>query len=256
MWIAFTREVSPSITRCELTHQARSPIDLALARAQHRAYVEALVALGAEVRALPPAPELPDAVFVEDGAVVLDELAVITRPGAASRRAETESIAAALASERPLAFLREPATLDGGDVLRLGRTLYVGLGGRTNEVALEQLAALVSPHGYDVVGVPVRGCLHLKSAVTEAATGLLLVHPACVDPACFPGFRALEVDPSEPAAANVLRVGEGAIYSTSHPRTRERLERAGVRLRPVDASEVEKAEGAVTCCSLVLRARA
>ena len=126
MWIAITRPVSASLAHCELTHLAREPIDVPRARAQHAAYERLLGSLGASLVRVGPAPDLPDAVFIEDTAVVLDELAVVTRPGAASRRPETDAVASVLASYRPLRTMTAPATLDGGDVLRLGRTLYVG----------------------------------------------------------------------------------------------------------------------------------
>ncbi len=253
MTLALTRAVSEAIARCELTHLAREPIDLARARAQHEAYEDALRRAGCFVTRLPEEPELPDAVFVEDLAVVLDELAVVTRPGAASRRPEAVTVAAALARLRPLVTLREPATLDGGDVLRAGRTLFVGRSSRSNTEGLAQLEAAVAPFGYRVEPVAVEGCLHLKSAATPVAPGVLLVQPAWVDPAAFgPGFEVIEVDPGEPFAANALRVRDTVIHAAAFPRTRARLESHRIRVVPVDVSELAKAEGAVTCCSLVL----
>ena len=250
-----TREVSPSLGRCELTHLERAPIAIGPARAQHAGYEALLESLGCRLIRLPADPDLPDSVFVEDTAVVLDEVAVIARPGAASRRPETAAVAGALAPFRPLLRLEDPATLDGGDVLVLGRTLYVGLSSRTSAAAADQLGRLLSPYGYAVVPVSVAGCLHLKSAVTRAGEDLLLLNPAWVDPSAFPGRRTLEVDPAEPFAANVLAIGGQVVSPDSFPRTRRRLEAAGVRVRPVDMTELQKAEGAVTCCSLVFRAR-
>lgn len=253
MIVAITREVSPSIARCELTHLEREPIDVELARAQHAAYEDCLRRAGCEVIRLPAEPGLPDAVFVEDLAIVLDEMAVVTRPGAASRRAEAGSVAEALARHRPVATLPAPATLDGGDVLRVGRTLYIGRTARTNGEGIARLAEVVAPFGYGVVEVPVEGCLHLKSAVTLAADGLLLVQAGWVSPAAFdPALEQLEVDPGEPYAANVLRVRETLIMPAAFPRTRERLESRGLRVTTVDVSELAKAEGAVTCCSLIV----
>ena len=167
--VAVTRAVPESLTDCELTHLRRVPIDITVARAQHGEYERTLAALGCEIVQVPAADELPDSVFVEDTAIVLDEIAIITRPGAAPRRPETAAVAATLGAFRQLQFLSEPATLDGGDVLRLGRVLYVGLGTRTNAAGVQQLADFVSPHGYDVRTVTVDDCLHLKSAVTEVA---------------------------------------------------------------------------------------
>lgn len=253
-WIAFTRDVSPTITRCELTHVARSPIDVDLARVQHRAYEELLTSLGCEVRRVTPAPEHPDAVFIEDTAVIVDEIAVITRPGSEARRDEVVAVAHALAPLRPLARIEPPATLDGGDVLAIGRSVYVGESGRTNADGIAQLRAALTSFGYAVRGVPVAGCLHLKSAVTAVDDATLLLNPAWVNAAAFGEYRLLTVDEAEPMAANVLRVGSELIHGASYPRTLERLHAAGFHPYTVDASELAKAEGAVTCCSLVLRA--
>ena len=250
--IAFTRPVPEALARCELTHLARAPIDLSLARAQHAGYERVLGSLGCALRRLPPAHGLADSVFVEDTAVVLDEVAVIARPGAASRRAETRGTAAALTGIRPLTFIVEPATLDGGDVLRLGRTLYVGAGARTTRDGVRQLAAAVGLHGYEVRAVEVRDCLHLKSAATEIAPGLVLVNPGWIDPHVFEAHRALPVDPAEPAAANVLRIGDTLVCASAYERTSARLEAAGLTVCPVDMSELAKAEAGVTCCSLII----
>lgn len=250
--IAITRAVSRAMERCELTHLERRAIDLDLARAQHAAYERALRDAGCEVRQLAEQPALADSVFVEDTAVVLDELAVLTRPGAQSRRGEVESMAEALAPLRELRRIDAPATLDGGDVLRLDRVLYVGASARSNAGGVEQLRRCVAPFGYRVEAVPVRGCLHLKSAVTRVAPGLLLVNPDWVGARHFPGHRTLAVDPAEPFAANALPVGGALLYSASFPKTAGRLRRAGVDVRLVEMSETEKAEGAVTCCSVVV----
>lgn len=253
-WIAFTRDVSPAIARCELTHVARTPIDVNVARDQHRAYEMLLASLGCEVRRVVPAPAHPDAVFIEDTAVVLDEVAVIARPGAATRRQEVLAVAEVLATLRPLARLEAPATLDGGDVLVIGRAVYVGETGRTNAAGIAQLRAALAPFGYAVHAVPVTGCLHLKTAATALDDTTVLLNPAWVSAAGFSSFRVLAVDEAEPMAANVLRVGNELVYGASFPRTLERLRAAGFHPQPVDVSELAKAEGAVTCCSLVLRA--
>ncbi|HKQ62781.1 MAG TPA: arginine deiminase family protein [Candidatus Polarisedimenticolaceae bacterium] len=252
MTLVLTRAVGAAIERCELTHLARAPIDVARARRQHRAYEACCEALGCEVRRLAEEPDLPDAVFVEDAAVVLDELAVITRPGAATRRPETRSIAAALAPHRPLRQIEPPATLEGGDVLRVGRRLFVGLSTRSNAAAADQLAAFVGPYGYTVTPVPVSHCLHLKSAVTAIDPNTLLLDPGWVSPAAFAGLELLEIDPAEPFAANALRLRGELIYPAAFPRTRRRLEARGFAVRVVDVSELAKAEGGVTCCSLVV----
>ena len=252
MPIAITRKVSPGIVRCELTHLRREPINVALATRQHEAYERCLAQLGCRIVSLPAEPNLPDSVFVEDVAVVLDELAVVTRPGAESRRAETALIARVLERFRPVAAIRAPGTLDGGDVLRVGRRVFAGLSARSNREGIEQLRALLLPNGYSVEALPVSGCLHLKSAATQVRPDAVLFNPLWVDRAAFEGYERLEVDPVEPDAANALLVGAGVIYPTAFPRTADRLERAGVPLVQTDVSELAKAEGAVTCCSLIL----
>lgn len=252
MILALVRAISPRIESCELSHLERTPIDLQRATWQHARYLDTLRGLGCRVEQLPPLPDSPDGVFVEDTAVVLDELAVIARPGALSRRAETASVAEALRPYRPLAWIGEPGTLDGGDVLRSGRTLFVGMTARTDAEGARQLARAVLPAGYRVHTVAVSGCLHLKSAATEVAEGTLLLNPAWVDSTQFPGRRLIHIDPAEPFAANALRVGDAVLHAAEFPRTGTRLDAAGIRLTTVEAGELAKAEGGVTCCSIVL----
>jgi len=251
--IAVTREVSRALEHCELSYQERRAIDLDLARTQHRAYEDALVSLGCELRSLPELPDHPDSVFVEDTAVVLDEVAVITRPGAESRRGETTSMVDVLRGYRRLVTVAAPGILDGGDVLQVGRTLYVGLSARSNASGAQQLQAAIAPFGYRVVTVETKGCLHLKTAATLAAPGLLLFNPSWVDADVFEDLDHLPVDPAEPHGANALLVDGRLIYPASCPRTRERLVGRGLDVVSVDMSETEKAEGGVTCCSLIFR---
>jgi dimethylargininase len=251
MLTAITREVSPSIARCELTHLERQPIDYDRARLQHHAYLACLEASGCAVVSLPADPELPDSVFVEDIALVLDELAVITRPGAASRRPETQAVAKALEPYRPLQSIQLPAALDGGDVLRIDKKLFVGLSSRSTPQGVSQLRQFVEPFGYTVTGIQVDGCLHLKSAVTQVGENLLLLNPAWVDKECFPGRDFLEIDPSEPFGANALLLNGRVIYPAAYSRTLGRLVEAGIQVVPVEADELAKAEGGVTCCSLI-----
>jgi len=251
MKIAITREVSRSIVNCELTHLARTPIDVTRARAQHEQYRSALRALGLEIISLPEEPDLPDSVFVEDAAIVLDEVAVLTRPGADSRKPEVESVARALEPYCQLLQVTAPATLDGGDVLVIGKRIFVGQTLRSNDAAVARLTHLLKPFGYQVAGVPVTGCLHLKSAITQVDEITLLINPAWVEKSYFEGFKFIEVDPSEPFAANALLVDGTLIYPSAYPQTRERLESVGRPIVPVEADELSKAEGGVTCCSLV-----
>lgn len=244
------------MARCELTHLARVPIDAALAARQHGQYEQALVRLGCRVEHVAPADEMPDSVFIEDTAVVLDHLAVASRPGAPSRRAEVEAVADVLRRYRPVAAISAPGTLDGGDVLRVGRTIYVGLSGRTNEAGVEQLRHHVAPGGYDVRAVRPTGCLHLKTAVTAVSDSAVLLNPEWIAPGMFAGLDVLAVDPGEPFAANVVRVGDRLLAADAFPRTRHVLEGRGIEVHTVDVSELAKAEGAVTCCSILLEVSA
>ena len=253
MWTAITRDVSPALDGCELSFVNREPIDVARARTQHAEYQRVLASLGCRLLPLPAEPAWPDSVFVEDVAIVLDEVAVMTRPGALSRRAEVASVARSLQQHRSLLMIEAPGTLDGGDVLRIGRTLYVGQSDRSNAAGITQLRELLASYGYCVKGVVTRGCLHLKSAVTALADDCVLLQPDWVDREHFADFRVIEVDPSEAHAANVLRIGDALIMPSSFPRTRQRLIDAGFQVTAVDVSELQKAEGAVTCCSLVFR---
>lgn len=252
--ITVTREISPNIGQCELTHLAREAIDVDLARMQHRQYETCLAALGCKVHSLPAEPELPDSVFVEDTALVLDELAVITRPGADSRRPETESMARALRPYRQLAYIEPPATMDGGDVLRIEKTIFVGLSGRTNQAGIDQLRGFLESFAYTVTAVSVQGCLHLKSAVSQVAPNTLLINRAWVNSDAFGQIDLIEVDPAEPFAANALLVGKTVVYPAAYPRTRKRIEAHGIPVRVVDLSELGKAEGGVTCCSMIFKA--
>jgi dimethylargininase len=250
---ALTREVSPALDACELTHLTRVAIDVGRARRQHRAYEEALAAAGCSVERLPSGPGMPDAVFIEDIAIALDELAVITRPGAESRRVETAAVAEALRRHRTLHTIAAPGTMDGGDVLVVGGRVYVGRSSRTNGEAVAQLRRILVPFGRVVCDVAVTGCLHLKSAVTAVDDNVLLINPDWVPRAAFADVEFVDVHPSEPTAANALRVGERVIFPATFPRTAERLARRGCTLSLVDASELAKAEGAVTCCSVILK---
>ncbi len=254
MLIAITREVSPAINECELTNLDREPINYDRACEQHKQYVTALRSLGLEVQTLPADSNLPDSVFVEDMALVLDECAIITRPGADSRKPEVDSIVKALTPYRKLFHIKAPARADGGDILHVGKKIYVGLSTRSDNSAVEQIQEYLRPYGYEVEGVTVTDCLHLKSAVTQVSKDTLLINPEWVDKSLFSGMKFIEIDPSEPYAANVVMIGETIIYPTSFPKTQKRLEAAGIRMVTVEADELAKAEGAVTCCSLIFNA--
>lgn len=254
MLTAITRTVSPAVIHCEISFIDRKPINLARAQEQHRAYEKLLEKLGARVISLPAEPNLPDSMFVEDPAIVLDELAVIMPLGAESRRPEAASLAQALSKFRKLERVKLPGTLEGGDVLRIGRKLFVGLTKRSNAEGIRQLAVILAPHKYEVVAVPVTGCLHLKSAVTCIGRNTLLANRAWFDKAPLAGFDWIDVDPAEPHAANALAFGSTVIFPASFPRTRSRIEARGFHVISLDISELQKAESGLTCSSLLFEA--
>jgi len=252
MALALTRDVSPRFNEYELTHIDRTPIDVNTARSQHHGYVQALKELGCAVLELPSEADLPDSVFVEDTAVVLPDVALITRPGADSRKPETESIIRALRPYRELVFIQSPGTVDGGDVLALGKNILVGLSTRSNPSAIDQMNSLLGKYGYHTHGVELHDCLHLKTAVTRVDDKTLLINRKWVDVENFEGFDLIDIDPSEPFAANCLPVGDSMIFPIAFPRTAAKLEARGYKIKPVALDELAKAEGAVTCCSLII----
>jgi dimethylargininase len=264
MLTAITRAVSPAIVNCELSFIPRQPIDLQIARAQHVAYEQLLEKLGAHVLSLPAEPGLPDSMFVEGPAIVLDDLAVIFPLGTESRRPEAPSLAQALSKFRKLEYISLPGTLEGGDILRVGRKLFVGHTKRSNSEGIRQLAAILARHDYEVIGVEVAGCLHLKSAVTylgrkqasgsRATVATLLANRAWFNTEPFTGFEWIDVDPAEPHAANALAFHGTTIFPASFPRTRARIEAAGFHVTPLDISELQKAESGLTCSSLIFEA--
>jgi dimethylargininase len=251
MLTAITRAVSPALADCELSFIERLPIDMERAREQHHAYENALASLGANVISLPPEPELPDSMFVEDPAIVLDELAVVFPLGTETRRREAASLAKAISRFRKLEYVTLPGTVEGGDILRIGRKLFTGLTARTNEEGIRQLRKIVQPHSYEVIVVPVTGCLHLKSAVTVLGNNILLANRAWFDTAPLAGFEWIDVDPTEPHAGNALALSGSILFPASFPRTRARIEAKGFQVLPLDIAELQKAESGLTCSSLI-----
>ena len=247
---ALTRWVGPELEACELTHFERAEIDPHAAHVEHVAYLDTLRGLCDEVLELPALSDHPDGCFVEDAAVVLDECVVLTRPGADSRRGEVDALAPHLPSDREILRLEDPCTLDGGDVLVCEDTVYVGWSTRTNHQGLRQLAHLLLPFGYRVKAVEVTGCLHLKSAMTQVAPGIMLANPALANLERVSGVEILEVDAEEPAAANALMIAGSVIYPEEFPRTGARLADRGIDLRTVPTRELQKAEAGVTCRSV------
>jgi dimethylargininase len=254
MLTAITRAVSSSLATCELSFIPRSPIDLQKARAQHHAYELLLEKLGARVISLPEEAALPDSMFVEDPAIVVDEVAVLCPLGTATRRKEAPSIAAALEGFRKLASVTLPGTLEGGDVLRIGKKAFVGITARSNPEGIRQLAVILGGFGYDVTAVPVTGCLHLKSAVTFLGRNILLGNRAWFDWKRLEGFDWVDVDPTEPHSGNALPIGDIVIFPASFPKTKARIAAQGFGVQSVDISELQKAESGLTCSSLLFEA--
>src|SRR5271155_2193967 len=251
MLTAITRAVSPAIVNCELSFISRQAIDLQIASAQHHAYERLLENLGARIVSLPAEPDLPDSMFVEDPAIVLDELAVIFPLGTESRRPEAVSLSQAISKFRKFEHVTLSGTLEGGDILRVGRKLFVGVTKRSNAEGIRQLAGILAPHNYEVIAVPVTGCLHLKSAVTFLGRDTLLANRAWFGAAPFAGYDWIDVDPAEPHAANALALAKTVIFPASFPRTRVRIESAGFHVTPLDISALQKAESGLTCSSLI-----
>lgn len=253
MLLAITRDVSPRFNECEITHIDRTPIDVKIAQSQHHGYIQALKELGCTVLELPAEADLPDSVFVEDTAVILPEVALITNPGADSRKPETESIVHALRPYLEMVFIKPPATVDGGDVLVLGKNIYVGMSTRSNDNAVDQMNRLLGRFGYKTQGVELHDCLHLKSAVTGVDhDNTLLINRNWVDIETFAGYDLIDIDPSEPFAANCLPMNGSIIFPTAFPKTTDILEARGYKIKSVVVDELAKAEGAVTCCSLII----
>lgn len=256
MLTAITRAVSSALVNCELSFVERKPIDMDKAKAQHHAYEALLGKLGAKVISLPEEKDLPDSMFVEDPAIVLDELAILCPLGTETRRKEAPSIAAALEKYRKLARVKLPGTLEGGDVLRVGKKIFVGLTRRSNPEGIRQLAVIVSAHGYELTAVPVTGCLHLKSAVTFLGNNTLLGNRGWFDWRRLEGFGWVDVHPSEAHAGNALQIGASVMFPASFPRTAAIIKEKGFRLESIDISELQKAESGLTCSSLLFEASA
>jgi dimethylargininase len=227
MLTAITRAVSPALVNCELSFIERQAIDLAVAQQQHGQYEKTLEQLGAKVISLPAEPDLPDSMFVEDPA-----------------------------RYRQLVYITAPATMEGGDLLQIGKRIYAGLSRRTNQEGIRQLRAILRPYDYEIIPVPVTGCLHLKSAVTSLGNDTLVANRAWFQNAPFRGYTYIDVAPSEPHAANALAIGRQIIFPASFPETKGRIEAAGFPVIPIDISELQKAESGLTCSSLLLQGAA
>ncbi len=231
----------------------RPLIDTARARTQHEAYQRLLEDAGYDVRVVAADEACPDCPFVEDTAVVLDTVAIATRPGAPARRGEVAAVAAELERLKPVRTIEGPGTVDGGDVLRIGDTLYVGRSTRTNDAGIEQLGAIAADDGLRVVAVPVRGVLHLKSAAAQLDEATVLVARDCIDPEVFAGYRLIDKAPGEEHLASVLRLASGRlVMTTTAPHTRQRLQEHGYAPDVIDSSEFQAADGGLTCLSILI----
>lgn len=250
--LALTRPISASFARCELTYLDRVPIDIDRARQQHAAYEAVLESLGWTIERLPTLDDQPDAVFVEDAAIALDEIAVVAPMGASSRAGESRTVEEALARHLPVARLTPPATLDGGDVMRAARRVFVGCSRRTNAAAIEQLRELLARFDYDVIPVAVKGALHLKSACSIVGEGTVLANTDWVDMSPFAGMTVLPVDSSEAWGASVLHSHGHVVMPTGFPRTAHTLGERGLVVHELNLTEIRKAEGGPTCLSILL----
>lgn len=253
MLTAITRGVSPYFQQCELTFLSRQKIDIDKSVLQHRTYTKCLSDQGVRVVSLAADPYLPDAVFVEDAAIVLDEIAIIALMRVEKRRQEIDGVANALTRFRKIEFLRPPATLDGGDVMRVGRTLYVGLSTRTNQAAIDQLSEIVRPFDYRVQKIEVERCLHLKTGCSYLGQETVLANPSWINTEQLDGLSVLSVHSSEPWAANTLTVDGTTLVASNFPRTRRMLERNEFPTRALDISELQKAEAGLTCLSIIFK---
>lgn len=248
---AITRIPGPDYPLGLTTSTLPAP-DLDLALAQHDAYVRCLRSLGLTVEVLPAAHGFPDACFVEDTAVVVPEIAIVSRPGAPSRLGEAESMVEPLAAHRPLARIKAPGTLDGGDILQVGKRFFIGVSDRTNAEGARQLDAILCAHGYKSEIIPVAAGLHLKSSLNYVGENTMLVTADFAGHPAIESFRQIVCPKGEEYAANTLLVNENLIMPTGYPRTREMLEPLGLPILELDTSEYRKMDGGLTCLSLRL----
>jgi dimethylargininase len=250
---AITRAVSRNITRCELTFRQRESLDYERAVRQHTSYCALLKRFGAEVLTLEAHDENPDCCFVADTAVVLEEAAVIANPGAPSRRGEVNAVEEILSAYREIVRLEPPATLDGGDVVVLGKRIFVGLSRRTNPQGIESLTRIAHRFGYNVMPVSVMGSLHLSTACSALDEETVLLNPRWIDAAPFERYRVLKVHEDEPWSASTLRVGKAVCVEAGAPRTLELVSRYCREVEVLDISEFRKAEGSLPCLSILFQ---
>ena len=252
MLYAITHTPSLSLQQCELTFLESEPIDMHKATIQHEAYCAMLERCGAKVITLHENEALPDSVFVEDPIIVLDEVAILTSMGVASRREESQAMEAFFKAYRKVEQILLPARIEGGDVLKIGKTLFVGESARTNLQGIQALRSIVSPFGYTVISVKVTGCLHLKTGVTALDDTTVLINSKWVDAKAFEAFSQIDVDPREPFGANVLKIGTTLCMNEAFPRTLSLVKQQGYTVESVNISEFVKAEAGLTCMSVLM----
>lgn len=249
---AITRAVSRNIGRCELTFRRRECVDYEKALSQHEAYCHLLHRLGAQVLNLEASDALPDCCFVADTAIIVDELAIIASMGAPSRRGETPDVEKILSLHHEIRRIEIPATLDGGDVVRLGRELFVGYSSRTNAEGIKALTRIAHEFGYRVTPVMVTGSLHLTTGCSALDDETVLLNPCWIDDRPFARFRLLRAPGEEPWAASTMRIGDAICVEAHSPRTLQLVAKhPGVHVEVIDISEFRKAEGSLSCLSIL-----
>ena len=251
--IALTHKISPNFQQCEVSHIDRSPIDNELAVRQHQNYCNVLHSAGLEVKELSVSLNYPDSTFIEDTAIVLDEIAILAYMGVKSRRGEVINIEPELAKYRPLKYIQFPATLEGGDVLQMNKQIFVGLSSRTNQAGFKRIKEILSPLGYQVIQISVKGCLHLKSACTMIDHDTLLVNSNWLDMKPLSHFRKINIAEEEPYAANCLSLNDTVYLPEGFPRTSGILAQYGYTVETIEISELQKAEGGLTCSSIIFK---
>lgn len=253
MMIALTHKISPNFQQCEVSHIDRSPIDFELTVKQHRNYCNVLHSAGLEVKELSVSLNYPDSTFIEDTAVVVDEIAILACMGVKSRRGEVINIEPELAKYRSLKHIQFPATLEGGDVLQMNRQIFVGLSSRTNQAGFESIREILSPLGYQVIQIAIKDCLHLKSACTKIDADTLLVNPDWLDMKPISHFRKINIAKDESYAANCLSLNDTVYLPKEFPKTSEIIAQHGYTIETINISELQKAEGGLTCSSIIFK---
>ena len=241
---------SPSLEQCELTFVNSEPIDIKKAEIEHEAYRKMLESCGANVITIDENIDLPDSVFVEDPIIVFDEIAVLTSMGVESRRKESATMEKTFAKYRDIKHIELPAQIEGGDVLKIGKRIFVGKSARTNSQGIRALREILTPYGYEVIAVKVSGCLHLKTGCTALDDKTLLMNPEWIDSKVFAGFRQIIVPKEEPFGANILKINETICMNASFPKTIELVKSLGYSVKSTDITEFVKAEAGLTCMSV------